>query len=286
MTLAELLRIGDKVRFKISPEYRAQLADYKDVPDGTEGVVCGFYDAVLYYGRTDVLVHGPGTYYKKGAVSIWLPNGRIVPGGNYVEMIDKEEEKRRSVAARDSNGVFNDELVRLGNLPPTAFWERDKVYVRLPHRPEVVEECFIARVNYGQIHNTCNDGSPYPFYEVQRTNGGTIATKESRIELKERGNVWKFYHKEPLNFADLREEASFFRLIGQTTDVRNPKDDLYNWTTEEVLEAIRNGLVHGFSVESGFFGGSARISAIRFRNEDLGRRVAQETLAGFTPTPT
>ena len=56
---------------------------------------------------------------------------------------------------------------------------------------------------------------------------------------------------------------------------------LYSWTKEEVLEAIKNGTVHGFSVSSGFFGSGQIFNAQRFKDEELGKRVAKATLEGF-----
>jgi hypothetical protein len=47
------------------------------------------------------------------------------------------------------------------------------------------------------------------------------------------------------------------------------------------LSAIARGLAHGFSVSQGLFGSGIHHSAMRFVDEELGKRVAQETLRGF-----
>ncbi|HET8575344.1 MAG TPA: hypothetical protein VFM02_04235 [Candidatus Paceibacterota bacterium] len=277
--LSELLQIGDEVVFKVHPEMRAWTDTYKDVPDGAKGVVCGFYDAVIYEPRVPVLVHPPGVYHRKGAVSVWLTDGRIIPGGYSIEMADKNEEKRRDAALRDADGVLRTPQVRLGDLPATKFWEQDKVRVRFPNKwgEEVM---VVDRIDYHHMHEG-RDGSPYPFYGVRFLSGGGPSAAESWMELIERGNVWRYYHDQPLLFADLTEEASFFQLVGQTEEVRNPKNNLYSWTKDEVLDAIKNGIVHGFSVSSGFFGSGPRINARRFKDEVLGERVARATLEGF-----
>lgn len=280
MTLTELLRIGDVVCFEVDRETREWTNTYRDIPDGTKGVVCGFYDAVFYAPRVPILVDQPGVYHQKGAVSVWLPDGRIVPGGYSVSMVDNNEEHRRDAEMRDKNGVLHTEQIRLGDLPKTPFWEGDKVRVRFPNAEWGMQEMTIARIDYYHMHDRCNDGSPYPFYDVDFKDGGSTAAEESWVELIERGNVWKYYNNQPLVFADLKEEADFFALVGQTEEVRNPANGLYSWTKEEVLEA-KNGVVHGFSVNGGFFGSGPHICARRFKNEELGKRIAQATLEGF-----
>jgi hypothetical protein len=72
MTLGELLQIGDEVVFKVDPETRHWTNTYKDVPDGTKGVVCRIRDTILYYGRTNVFVRAPGVYHTKGGATVLL----------------------------------------------------------------------------------------------------------------------------------------------------------------------------------------------------------------------
>lgn len=280
MTLTELLQIGDEVVFKVDPERRAWTNIYKDVPDGTKGIVCGFYDAVIYESRVQVFVYQPGVYHRKGAVSVWLRDGRIVPGDWSIKMVDEDQEKRRDAALRGADGVLRTEQVRLGDLPETKFWEQDKVRVRFP-RDGSEHEMVVGRIDYYHMHKCRDDGSPWPFYDVRFMEGGQTSAEESWIELIERGNVWKYHNNQPLLFADLKEESSFFQLVGQTEEMRNPKNNLYSWTKKEVLDAIKNGTVHGFSVSSGFFGSGPHIYALRFKNEALGKRIAKTTLEGF-----
>lgn len=280
MTLTELLQIGDEVVFKVDSGRRAWTDTYKDVPDGTKGIVCGFYDSVTYVSRVPVLAHQPGVYHRKGAVSVWLRDGRIVQGDCAIEMVDKEQEKRRDAALRDADGVLRTPQVRLGDLPETKFWEMDKVRVRFPYDGSE-EEMIIARIDYDFMHRRRGDGSPWPFYDVRYMEGGQPSAEESWIELIERGNVWKYHNNQPLAFADLKEEASFFQLVGLTEVMRNPKNNLYDWSKEEVLKAIKDGIVHGFCVSSSFFGCGPHINAVRFKDKELGKRVAKATLEGF-----
>ena len=105
------------------------------------------------------------------------------------------------------------------------------------------------------------------------------------MKLVERGDVWKFYHNEPLSFTDLKEEASFFTLIGHTEEVPNPANGRYRWTKEEALDTIREGSVHAISMDNGIFGSGPHISARVFHNKELGARVAKATLQGFGLVP-
>ena len=280
MTPTQLLQIGDEVVFKIDPEHRAWTDTYKDVPNGTKGIVCGFFDAIIYEPRVPVLVDQPGVYHQKGAVSVWLKDGRVVPGDHSIEMVDKDQEKCRDAALRGADRMLRTERVRLGDLPETKFWERDKVRVRFPNKREE-QVMTIDRIDYHHMHKRRDDGSPWPFYDVRYAEGGTTSVEESWVELIERGNVWKYHNNQSLSFADLKEEASFFQLVGQTEEMRNPVNGYYSWTEEEVLDAIKNGTVHGFSVSSGFFGSGPRINAHRYKDEALGKRVAKATLEGF-----
>ena len=278
MTPTELLEVGDEVSFKIDPEIRAWTSVYDTVPDGTKGVVCGFDYSVFYVPRVPAGEDDPGVYHRRGAVSVWLEDGRIIPGNRYVTMTDQDEERRRDVAMRGADGVLCVPQVRLGDLPETRFWELDKVQVRFPGA--TVSQMVVAGISYQNMHSTRDDGSPWPFYEVQYA-GGRIHVMESELELIERGNLWRYYHGEKLVFTSLREEAGFFQLIGQTESVRNPANNSYSWTEEEVLKAIEDGLVHGFSVSPGLFGSGPHIDALCFRNKNLGARVADAILRGF-----
>ena len=122
------------------------------------------------------------------------------------------------------------------------------------------------------------------------TEGGTVCVRPTNLKLVSRGNVWKYYHNEPLEFADLREEAEFYHNIGRTKEVRNPKDDLYHWDDYagkvsepvEALQAIKDGLGDSMNVGS-LFGlmSSPRITVYKFLDREVGERVRKATLEGF-----
>ncbi|MES3004484.1 MAG: hypothetical protein V4690_00045 [Patescibacteria group bacterium] len=198
-------------------------------------------------------------------------------------MVDREEERRRDAAMRSVSGVLVIPEIRLGDLPPTLFWEQDKVSVQMLGE-NILETMTVGRIDYGNMYKRRMDGSPWPFYDLNYATGGSTAAEESWITLIERGNLWKLHHNEPLKFANLKEEADFFSEIGEVEEVRNPANELYSWRKNEVVEAIKTGLAHGFFVTDELFGVGHYVSAKRFKNEELGARVAKATLEGLGVT--
>ena len=291
--LDRLLQIGDRVTITVPKETREWTNTY-DFPDGIEVTVCGFIDLITYQGRVGVLGQKPGTYHRRGAPNVLLPNGQIVMiNDTWLKFVDNAEYEHRFAKFRKSiegrENYFWDTYTYLGDLPPTPVWEGDKVRVR--SRPMNIsgkdtDTYVIIRINYSYLHEKTTKGTKMAAYDISDRLGAGWNTQanEDEIELVERGPVWKFYNNEPIAFSDIKEEANFFEMLGHTEEVRNPANQLFSWTKDEVLEAIRKGLVHGFSVSSGFFGSGPSICAKRFHNEDLGKRVAQATLEGFGMT--
>ena len=152
----------------------------------------------------------------------------------------------------------------------------------LPERnPDVFT---IIDIDFHYLTEKTQIGTKWPIYKISDKLGAgwNTSASEDDVVLIERGPVWKFYNNQPITFENIEKEANFFEMLGHTEEVRNPASGLFSWNKEEVLNAIRGGLVHGFSISSGFFGRSGpSISAMRFRNEELGKRVAQATLEGF-----
>lgn len=300
MVMGKLLRTGDRVRMKMDPESRPYFP--KAVPDGTEGTVVGKYRATgIIEARYPILCRKPGVYELDGVA--WIQ------WDSYPEGVDPEDEDVRRGSdqhleaapsfvdeynrrykeewpVRNEDGSYNmdfdmtattdrlENRVRVGDLPETPFYELDLVEYQ-------GTRYLIRRINYnhwGPDKRHC--------YEMSELNEegrpiGSTTVEPNDLTLIERGNVWKFYHNEPLSFKSLDEEASFAKGIGKSTEVRNPKDGFYSWTLEEVLEAIRVGIVDGFYMSQGFFGVQPSIVAQRFEDRDLGERVLAETLKGF-----
>lgn len=283
-----LVELGDRVIIK------TEKSCNQVYPRGTIATVIGFSES--YRGRIHNFGSKPGVYVNKMWVTIRLENGfKDTKSSGDIELINKAEYARRVTAfeklqQEQSNNWSENEFLR--ELPETPFWEGD--FVCVPKQdtsmivictetpPQDPLEIFqINRIDY--LHT--NEPN-YPAYEISDRLGSgwhTSATADD-IALLERGPVWKYYHGETITFNSIEEEAKFFDLLGHDDEVRNPINGKYLWTKKEVLDAIRKGFAHGFSISDSIGTGTPRITALHFRDEELGRRVAQATLQGFKMT--
>ncbi len=136
-----------------------------------------------------------------------------------------------------------------------------------------------------------------------------------QLELVERGNFWRRAHGEPLVFKDLEEESFFAWLCGKTESVPVPprplianlfgyndgydREDLEKFSPAIQAESkakwfdldaalfwVRNGTAHGIQSHQVFEDlcdskPYVYHNVLRFKNEELGQRVAKATLDGF-----
>lgn len=293
----ELARIGDEVTITIPQESREW--GYDPCPDGTKATILGFSE--IHHGYLRSFGFKPGVYVNRAWTNVRLENGHEYSEyTGRLELTDKIEYERRLVELRKHQQENPDSRRSkrfLRELPETLFWEGDFVRVRgrsvvtsvygeMP--PDRDPDTFqIVGIAYTDLDRLTARGTKYPAYSISSNLGAgwhTSASEDDMV-LVERGPVWKFYHDEPITFGNIKEEAQFFESLGHTEEVRNPANGLYLWTKSEALDAIRGGIVHGFSIESGFFGSGPSIRAKRFKDKELGRRVAQATLEGFGLVP-
>lgn len=265
--IGEILRVGDDVELTISKESRD--AGYNPFPDGTRGVVTGFGE--ITWGRLNALGMKPGVYTNYSWVRVKLGNeSEIFENSSSVTLVDTDEKERREkewFSKRSEDRV--QEKVR--DLPETPFWEGDIVSdVTIPDLQLVV-----TSINFDELASMRN----FRVYTVSPSmeDGWRSGANAADLRLIARGNVWKYYHNEPITFPDLISEARFFHRLGQSCEVRNPSNGLFSWRQEEVLAAIREGTAHCFSM----FRPSRDDCAQRFTNEELGARVARAITDGF-----
>ena len=257
--ISEVLRIGDQCVVEIPKENREW--GYNPCDDGEIVTVIGFGE--IYRGRNNGRLE-PGVYENRSNVHVRLKKEQLNISSTNLEMFDQDEYKRR-VEEWHKNKTFGE---RLRDLPETKFWEGD--IVKSDKIAQFAEdELQIA----GIMH-----WDESPLYQVDLPCGFTYLC-EHEMELVRRGLIWNHYHGEPLHFKDLKEEIAFHMQLGHYKEVRNPKTENFKWTLDEVLDAIEEGIVHGFSVNSLF--GVSVIQAVRFFDEDLGARATAETLTGF-----
>ncbi len=276
--IGEVLQVGDKVVINIHDENWNW--GYRPVKEqkGTVAEVTGFSE--ITHSRVQNLGREPGVYVNH--CWVYLKGIENSIGSFNLELQDEEEYKRRVKEWREDKT----QKKKIRDLPEMKFWEGDVANVnwgatRSPWKDEV--EYKVARINYEYLDQKRNDGSPMPEYTITPASGGCgeVAVNESTMTLISRGNVWKYFNGEKVVFSDLNEEASFFSGLGHTDEVRNPANNLYSWTLEEVIQAVRDGIVDWLSVGNSLFSGELRHDAKRFRDRELGERVRQATIEGF-----
>jgi hypothetical protein len=283
--ISDLFEVGDLVKITILKENREW--GYNPCPDGTLAKIRSFQ--TIDYGYTNNFGHQPGVYLNKCWANFQIEGKDICLSHCHYEMVDVQEYEHRLEKFRARQKSHPDDWdikERISDLPETALWPGDKVISKNVW-DTLHPMLFVAYVRYDLIDQKRVDGSPMPIYDVSEKYPPTSTSPrgDKDLSLIQRGNVWNFYHHLPLDpFSSLEEEAQFFSSLGRTCSVRNPANGIYSWHKDEVLDAIETGLVHGFRVSAGWFGGNPSTEAIRFLDEDLGRRVAAATLKGFGRT--
>lgn len=276
---------GDRVIMNMDMESRGHLGD-KYPPDGTLGTFQGCSRILRYRGRTgsDRYFYEPGIYEVDGVAIIEWDNGSTAVDGWSHHMEDTNEYNRRFKAYHETKHTAgsDENAVRLGDLPETKFWEGDIVKAIIPFSHELNR----LRVSSIQWHwDKDARGWCYHVEWVNEDNSyarmGSTYLHDVELELIERGNVWREAHGEELNFNDFSEKVSFEKLMGRYKEVRNPASNLYSWSKDEVLKAIKDGIVDGFSMPNGLFGGDPKIQAVRLTNREIGEQLRKETINGF-----
>lgn len=273
--IGETLKIGDTVIINIPDENWKWGYHPVKKQKGTEAKITGFGE--IAYSRIQSFGKEPGIYTNHCWIQLEGIEGSV--SSCFIELKDQEEYKKRCKNKRDDKKSIRP-------LPETKFWEDDIVTFTssahyIPWKNE--KEVKIASINYDYMDQKRNDGSPMPEYNVTpiNYNGGQIAVNENDLVLIRRGNVWKYFHNEKIEFKDLYEEANFFKMLGHYKEVPNPKTKLYSWTKDEVLQAIKDGIADCLSLDTGLFDTCLRHSAIRLRDRVLGEKVRKATLVGF-----
>lgn len=265
-------KIDDQVIVNIPSENREW--GYNPCPDGTIATIVMPYTEI-YYSRINKCGRKPGVYKNTNWTVIRLPNGKTYAEyTSRLQLVDQKEAKSRLRESQNPNGKKLDSSnLFIRDLPETRFWEGDFVTVNNGDYQGIHQ---ITSIDYKY------SSTPTPAYwlSTSLTSVRHIFASEANLTLVKRGPIWKYYHHEPIEFKDPEEKADLHLLLGLFDDVRNPKNNLYCWTLDEVLEAVKDGLVHGFSVLN-LFSSSASISAFKFHDEELGAQISQMTLSGF-----
>lgn len=195
------------------------------------------------------------------------------------------EDKAFELTALES--VLNN-TVRVRDLPTSFAWEQDEIIPKEGYERyfDSGEKCrlFVEEIEY--------PGLPSDFSEIVyrvscRDNEGNhrygTYIHESQVGDVIRGNVWKHENGHPLKFSSIEDEAAFHNGMGWAEETRNPKTDNYAWSIEEALDAVESGVVDLIrkSEVMAFFSDRIYITCLKFKDEDLGKRLREKTLKGF-----
>lgn len=285
--IGEVLKPGDVVVITIPAESRDW--GHNPCPDGTRATVLGFSE--ITWGRVNNCCLRPGVYKNHSWTRIRRENdgveyteytGRLaLPDQNEYERRVELWQAERKPGGHDRSNRF------LRELPETPLWEGDVIrYInpeKVPQMGDGAVQFVVRRIDYHQLGTKTTRGTPYPCYEISSSlrAGWYTSVAAEDVELVRRGKVWQFHNGQKPHFESVREEAEFFHLLGHYNEVRNPANGIYRWTREEILTAIADGIAHGMMMNGSLFGSGPSPSAIRFRNEKVGKRVAHMTLEGF-----
>lgn len=290
--LSSQLRVGDRVVMQMDKE--ARVGGRRSVADGTEGTVLSKTRMLSYQERIGYLCRKQGVYEQDGMAVVSWDNGVTENSDGYsIFLIDKQEAGRRykeeyaSLLKEDNYNDLQNKLVNrsyVGPLPDTKFWEGDEVWVQQQTAKERLTYTWV--IQSIQYYMGCDERG-YCYDVGAYTDEGLVFSQMHRdidMQLVKRGAIYNHYHNLPVTFSSLGEEINFEFLLDRAREVRNPETRNFSWTMDEVIAAVKAGIVDGFNVAQGFFGAPPRIRAQRFENRDLGERVRAKTLAGFSVT--
>jgi hypothetical protein len=281
MALGQLLQVGDTVIINIPDDNWSWGYHPVERQSGIEAKITGFGE--IHYHRHQTYGKEPGVYTNHSWVTLDILGEKTI-SSSFIDLKDKMEYDSRCASRNIREFDTNQKPIR--PLPETKFWEGDIVKLnRSVGYPEYLHnECYVRQVNYQDLKCKRIDGSPMPEYDIAVVGGcgAYVGVNESSLELVRRGNIWKYYNGEQPSFADLREQAEFFYMIGKMEEIANPATGSYAWTLNEALQAIRDGVADCFKATKGLFGtDDLNHRVFKVKDRDLGEKLREATVFGF-----
>lgn len=236
----------------------------KGVSDGETVTILRFLE--LHEGRT---------------VGIGIPPGLWT---NYAWAIVRDARgTEHEISTYDLLPAPGHDIVRVGRelireLPDTPFWEDDVVEVFDGRRG------YVSTIDYLEVEKP---GSDRPVYQV-RFSGSSQSFHRRSLDLVERGNVWKFYHGEEMEFESAADEASFYHRISHATSVTNTAQGTSTFPWEQAVEVLRNGeadmIWHNWAVATSDPG--YNVECYTIDDPEVGERCRMEFLEQLDADPT
>lgn len=195
----------------------------------------------------------------------------------FLEPVDQEKYKKRKqqrcAKMRTIPKQFYLPCTFIRELPETEFWELDEV--NNPDRPDAF---IVASINYDYIDQLRSDNeTPMPLYDLNDGIPGwyVCGIDHRKLSLRKRGNIWNFYHNEPLEFNSLEEEVDFYNAIGYSYLIPNPKTNLYVWSYAEAWEAVEHGIAHDIREDT-----CNRYNVYVHINNEIAEKISKAILTG------
>ena len=240
-------------------------------PGCAPGTIVGFGKRYLQRGGFDH--KRAGVYMDFFTIHVVGKDGR-----EWVHNLCPEEARNNGLTGRFADIARLN--VRICDLPDTPFWVGDIVSKNVG-RQRAESDGVIAEVHHDRV--------PIQYAVTRATNNPLPAGRwhENGLTLVERGNVWKLEHGEPLLFASLDEEAKFYKSLGMSQKLVNTREKDGLWSMKEAFDMLSLDRVDKITIK-GAYGNvpqGPRVVLIKYDNENLGRRVRDETLRQFGITP-
>lgn len=247
---------------------------------GSLASVAGFKRQAMGYRNSYQLA--PGIYEDhqtpllRGARS----SEKIPVQWQHIKPLMKTELAKREQAWRAQHpGEMYPLYQKVSELPNTPFWEDDRVTVtRILHNHTIHQEyATVMSISYplDTVHTQ-------PVYHLSYDNGGSTDCDDTVLTLRERGNLWKYYHGHPVSCSSAQDEAAFYASIHQTVPVRNHLTDSYEWTREQAIKAVQAGIADSFYSPFDITGHSKYVEVIACENRIIGTQLAIRTMREYT----
>ncbi len=314
-----LLQVDDKVRVRIDPFFPKPEGQYPVGATG-EIVGFGLKSicrtATFYHQPPGMYLEPEWPFVRFGTAvirNIRSNSLELIDEAEYARRLERSQsENPRQQTLR---GAF------VSDLPDTEIWEGDivrpkpnygrgkndkpkklKKYGLIPGLPDAYMVTYMSFHKPGEIIESLDE---YPRFSIGdrflRTSKDGFLDYD--LELVERGNFWRRAHGEPLVFKDLAEESFWAWMVGEVEYVPAPpvprkpwekdyssswspdlqKEEAAKWYDERAaLACVQDGNGHGLQTHRVLCEGlEIWHNVLRFKNEDLGRRVAEATANGF-----
>lgn len=288
-----LVKAGDPIR--VSVKNSDDTRGYRGIkPFNTRATIVGKTRSRYWSSRWGIDMYSrkmPGVYEEDSCIIAQFKNTGETEVINmydfdFVRKNTFMERHSELVAPRLKNGERSTDIehdlrnmVRIGDLPETKFYELDRV--------KVAPFACDGTINHVQYSWALNEDGSYQddrgmCYSVCLDSGGLSYLHDGDLELISRGNIYNLANDKPVKFADLSAEANFAKGRYQFEEVRNPANGLFVWNEKEALDALSAGIADGFYSSNLFptINGS-RLNPVKFHDADLGKRVRNITLLGF-----